>query len=436
MKKNLLIGLLVFVLFGLIGVQADEIHTKKIYVVDIDDTITSATTEIIKEAVNEKPDIIILRLNTPGGDLDSTLEIIQIIDNSEIPFVGYVSPKGAHAWSAGTFILLSTHIAAMSPNSIIGSCQPVYIGADKSIPINESKILNAVTAVMNERMNMYGRNFSLTEKFIIENLNLNADDARKFNAIELIADNENDLIEKINGMSVHVSSGEKTIITKNAEIVHYEPSIKTKFMSVLLNPLIASLLLMLGIYALIFGLSSPGMGAEILGILCILLGLIGLGFDVNLTGIALLILGIALIIYELSTQSFGIVGGVGVIALITGIILFGPLSSPNFYVSQEFFNTLLYSIIFPSVIFAVFLVFAVTKIFKSLKKKPVIGESMIGETAESTEDFENNTGFVMCKGELWKAKNLSKTNEKILKGDKVKIKEMEEYTLIVEKIWC
>ncbi len=436
MKKILLIGfigLLVFILFGFVNVQADEIHAKKIYVIDIDDAITSATTEIIKEAVNEKPDVIILRLNTPGGNLDSTLEIIQIIDNSEIPFVGYAGPKGAYAWSAGTFILLSTHIAAMSPNSIIGSCQPVYIGADKSIPINESKILNAVTAVMKERMKMHNRNFSLAEKFIVENLNLNADDAKKFNAIEIIANNEDDLMDKIDGMNVSVSDGEKTIITKNAQILHYEPSVKTKTMAILSNPLLASLLLMLGIYALIFGLSSPGMGAEILGVLCILLGLIGLGFDVNLAGIALLILGIALIIYELSSHSFGIVGGVGVIALIIGIIFSGPLSSPKFYVSQEFFNTLLYSIIFPSVIFAAFLIFAVTKVFKSGKMKPVIGESMLGETAESTEDFENNTGFVMYKGELWKAKNL-KTDEKILKGDKVKIKGKDNYTLIVEKI--
>ncbi len=436
MKKILLIGfigLLVFILFGFVNVKADEIHAKKIYVIDIDDMISSATTEIIKEAVNENPDVIILRLNTPGGDLDSTLKIIQIIDNSEIPFVGYVAPKGAHAWSAGTFILLSTHIAAMSPNSIIGSCQPVYIGADKSIPINESKILNAVIAVMKERMKMHNRNFSLAEKFIVENLNLNADDAMKFNAVEIIANNEDDLIEKIDGMKVNVSNGEKTIITKNGKILHYEPSVKTKIMAILSNPLLASLLLMIGIYALIFGFSSPGMGAEILGVLCILLGLIGLGFDVNLAGIALLILGIALIIYELNSHSFGIVGGVGVIALITGIIFIGPLSSPKFYVSQEFFNTLLYSIIFPSVIFAAFLIFAVTKIFKSWKKKPVIGESMLGETAESTEEFENNTGFVMYKGELWKAKNL-KTDEKILKGDKVKIKGKEDYTLIVEKI--
>ncbi len=420
-------------LFGFMTVQADEIHAKKIYVIEIDDAITSATTEIIKEAVNEKPDVIILRLNTPGGNLDSTLEIIQIIDNSEIPFVGYVGPKGAHAWSAGTFILLSTHIAAMAPNSIIGSCQPVYIGADKSIPINETKILNAVIAVMKERMKMYNRNFSLAEKFIVENLNLNAYEAKEFNAVEIIADNEDDLIKQINGMNVSVSSGEKTIITGNAEIVYYEASIRTKFMSVLSNPLIASLLLMIGIYALIFGFSNPGMGAEILGALCILLGLIGLGFPADLAGIALLILGIVLIIYELSTHSFGIIGGAGVVALIMGIIFLGPLSSPNFYVSQDFFNQLLFSILVPSVIFAVFLIFAVTKIFNAGKKKPVIGENIIGETAESTEDFENNTGFVMSKGELWKAKNL-KPDEKILKGDKVKIKGKDDWTLLVEKI--
>lgn len=434
MKKILLIGFIAlgFILFGFVSVQADEIYAKKIYVIDIDDVITSATAETIKEAVEEKPDIIILRLNTPGGNLDSTLKIIQIIDNSEIPFVGYVSPKGSHAWSAGTFILLSTHIAAMSPHSIIGSCQPVYIGAGRTIPINESKILNAVIAVMKERMRMYHRNVSLAEKFVVENLNLNANDAKKFNVIEIIANNENDLIEKIDGMKVNVSDGEKTIITKNAEIIHYKPSIKTKIMTILSNPLIASLLLMIGIYTLIFGISSPGMGAEILGVFCILLGLIGLGFDINLAAIALLILGIALIIYELHSHSFGIVGGIGVIALIMGIIFIGPLSSPKFYVSQDFFNTLLYSTIIPSIIFAGFLILAVTKVLTSWKKKPVIGESMLGEIAESTEDFENNTGFVMYKGELWKAKNL--TDKKILKGDKVKIKGKDNYTLLVEKI--
>jgi len=403
---------------------------EKIYVVDINDAITPATVEIVKEAYKEKPDLIILRLNTPGGDLDSTLKIIQIIDNSEIPFVGYVYPKGAYAWSAGTFILLSTHVAAMAPNSVIGSCQPVYIGSEYKT-INESKILNAVIAIMKERMRMHNRNFSLTEKFILENLNLNAEDAKKFNAIEIIADNENDLIEKINGMKINISGEEKILITKNSNIVYYNPSIKSKIMSILSNPLIASLLLMIGIYALIFGLSSPGIGAEIFGGLCILLGLIGLGFEINLIAIALLILGIVLIIYELSSHSFGFVGGIGVIALILGIIFIGPLSSPNFYVSQEFFNTLLYSIVFPSVIFGLFLIFAVTKIFKSQKKKPVIGEDLIGETAYATEDFENE-GFVMYKGELWKAKNLN--NVKILKGEKVKIKGRDEYMLIVEKI--
>lgn len=442
MKKFLIFGFLIFVLFGFINVQADEIYVKKIYVVDIDDTITSATTETIKEAISEKPDVIILQLNTPGGNLDSTLKIIQLIDNSEIPFVGFVAPRGAHAWSAGTFILLSTHIAAMSPNSIIGSCQPVHIGANEYRTINESKILNAIIAVMEERMKMYNRNVSLTEKFIIENLNLNADEAMEFNAIEVVASDENDLIKKINGMNVSVLSGEKTIIIKHEDvkIVHYEPSIKTKAMSILSNPLIASLLLMIGVYALIFGLTSPGMGAEIFGGLSILLGLIGLGFDVNLVGIALIILGIALIIYELTSHSFGIVGGVGVIALIAGIIFLSPLSSPNFYVSQDFFNTLMLSIIIPSIVFAGFLIFAITKVHKSWKKKPVIGGSMINEVCYAEDDFEKGRGFVRYKGELWRAKILSDEKdekdkvEKILKDDKLRIKGEEEYTLIVEKL--
>lgn len=401
---------------------------KEIYVVNIDDIITQSTVEEINEVIKKDPYIVILKLNTPGGNLDSTLKIIQIIDNSEIPFVGYVAPKGAYAWSAGTFILESTHIATMSPNSVIGSCQPVYVGASGSTVINESKILNAVIAIMKERMRMHNRNVTLAEKFIVENLNLNSEDALKFHAIEHIAENFNDLIKKIDGMKINTTK-EILIDTKDTKIIYYESGIKIKFMKIITNPLIASLLLIIGIYGIIFGLSSPGMGAEIFGAICLILGLIGIGFDINIAGIALILLGIALFLYELSTHSFGIAGVLGVIALTLGIIFIGPLSSPNFYVGKEFFDTLLYGILFSSIVFAVFLIIAVFKIFSLWKKKPVIGE-IINKICEAKEDFEDDSGYVIFEGELWKAKS----KEKILKGDKLKIVNKDGHILIVEKV--
>lgn len=420
--------LVLFILFlFILSVSAE----KEVYIINIEDTITQSTVEEINDVIKKNPYLIILRLNTPGGNLDATLKIMQTIDNSEIPFIGYVAPKGAYAWSAGTFILESTHIAAMAPNSVIGSCQPVYIGVNEYKTINESKILNAVISIMKERMKMHNRNVSLAEKFIVENLNLNTEDALKFHAIEYSANDINELLEKIDGTKVNTTK-EILINTKDTKVVYYEPGVKIKFMKIITNPLIASLLLLIGIYAIIFGLSSPGIGAEIFGAICLILGLIGLGFDVNISGIALILLGIALIIYELSTHSFGIIGGAGIIALTLGIILLGPLSSPNFYVSKEFFNTLFFGLLFSSIVFAIFLIIAIFKIFLLWKKKPIIGESVINKICEARENFENNEGYVIFEGELWKAK--SKSIEKILKGDKLRIVSRDGHVLIVEKI--
>jgi len=423
-KQNLKIFLVTAAVFLLILNSSAE----KIYVVEINDAITPSTVELIEEALNEKPYILVLNLDTPGGDLDSTLKIIERIDNSEVPVIGYVSPRGAHAWSAGTFILLSTHISAMAPNSVIGSCQPVYIGGGSETFINESKIINALVSIMKERMNMHNRNSSLAEKFITENLNLNAEEAKNSNVIEFVSADLESLITSIDGKKINTTK-EIKLNTKNAEIVYYHPSLKVAFMGIVSNPIIASLLLIIGIYAIIFGVSSPGIGAEVFGAVFLLLGLIGMGFDVNIVGIMLILIGVALIIYELFSGAFGLAGVIGIISLFLGIIFLGPLSSPKFYVSKEFFDTVLYATIVPTVVFGVFLFYALIKILKLRKQKPVIGEGILGETAEAVDDInENSQGFVLYNGELWKATS----THKIKKGDEVRVINKKNYVLVVE----
>lgn len=430
MNNKMYLNLKIFCIISVLSVllPIPNACAEKVYVVEINDAITPATVEMIKEALKEKPDAIILTLNTPGGDLDSTLKIINLMDNSEIPFIGYVSPRGAHAWSAGTFILLSTHISAMAPNSIIGSCQPVAIGSGGESFINESKIINALVALMKERMRMYGRNYSLAEKFITENLNLDAEEAKNLNVVEFVSSDINELIKDIDGMKINTTK-EIKISTRNWEIVYYKPSLKVGIMGFISNPIIASLLLIIGIYTLIFSFSSPGIGAEVLGAVFLLLGLVGIGFDVNLIGVLLIIIGAALIIYELFLGTFGFVGFGGIIFLLLGVIFLGPLSSPEFYVSQDFFDTLLYATIIPSIVFGVFLVYALIKVVKLRKTKPLIGKSFIGESAEAVDEInENSPGFVLYKGELWKATSSYKIN----KGDEVEIIKEKNFILEVK----
>ncbi|MEM2918987.1 MAG: nodulation protein NfeD [Candidatus Altiarchaeota archaeon] len=427
--KKILSSIFLFLIFS-VGIANSATD---VLVVNIDKVITKAHVELIKEAIEEKPDIIVLTLDTTGGELTATLEIMRLIENSEIPFVGYVYPKGSKAWSAGTFILLSTHVAAMAPYTVIGSSQPVSLGLESSQPINESKIINALTAFIEERMRMHNRNITISKKFITENLNLNDVQALNAGVIEILAEDISDLMNKIDGMKLKTKTGEITLKTRNVKVEKFQPSMKVGFLSIVADPVIASILLMIGIYALIFGFSSPGFGSEIFGIFMILLGLIGIGFDINFIGLLLIFLGGILILFEFTTPGFGIVGITGIIAVVLGIILIGPLTSPNWSLSREFKESLFFAISLPAVILALFLLFALFKVAEIKFKKPVIGE-LSGETAKAEEDMSDKEGgFVLYNGELWKAK-VEKGKRKIKKGEEVRIVRKEGTLLIVEPL--
>jgi len=178
-------------------------------VIEMNDTIDQASVELLKsglaEAEKQADDLIILTLSTPGGGATQTFEIADIIQNSTIPVVGFVYPKGAYAWSAGTFILMSTHLAAMADNTIIGSCQPVTIGIEGSTPINDSKTINALVSWMQERASMYGRNITLAKEFITINRNVNATTALDLGAIEFTASSLGDLLNTIDGAPIKAS---------------------------------------------------------------------------------------------------------------------------------------------------------------------------------------------------------------------------------------
>ncbi|MCE8424162.1 MAG: nodulation protein NfeD [Candidatus Methanoperedens sp.] len=414
-----------FFLFFLISIR---LAGGEVLVVELKDTITPASDDIVIEALeyakNENAEALIITMNTPGGGLDETKKILEAIDASPVPVIGYVYPKGATAWSAGTIILLASDISAMAPNTIIGSAQPVEISSEGMKPIKEEKIINAVVALAEEKARQHNRNVTIAGEFITKNLNLNAEQAKEANVIEIVSPDIEDLLIKVDGMKVK----DKELKTNGIGFTYHSPSTRLLILDLLSNPILASLLMLVGIYALVFGLSSPGFGAEILGVICLSLGLIGLGFSINVAAIFLIIVGMALLLFELHISSFGLLGIAGIACVVVGSILLVPIGYPKMY-SSEFQLTVIISLFAPAIVFGVFLAFAIYKMMEIRKKKPVIGD-IVGDSAKTIDILTpGETGYVRYQGEYW----IARSDEDIPPKTKVIITGKEGPVLIVKR---
>lgn len=404
----LLFTSLILALSAAIAITPVSGQASQVIGVNIEGTITASTAELVGEAIKrgeESNSPVILLLNTPGGALDATFSIISSIEASSVPVISYVSPQGATAWSAGTFILLSSHIAAMAPSTVIGSAQPVAISPTGGAqPIEDEKTLNALVAYLTERAKDHHRNETAARLFITENLNLNADNALSQDVVEFTAPTLEQLLTSIDGLKIITSTGEFQLKTSGAEVIYQTPSLKITILGVLSDPIIASVLLSLGIFSLVFGFSLPGHGGEVIGAVLLILGLIGLGqAGANLGATLLIGLGGILLIAELFTHGFGILGGAGFFSIIFGGLLLFP--SPMI-VSQDYLNLLLISLIVIPLAFGGFFIFAAYKILQARRAKPRIKVGMIGETVVVVEEVNpNRVGYVLYQGERWRARS-------------------------------
>lgn len=394
----------------------------------IDGAITPASDDLVKAAISyaesSNADALIMMLDTPGGGLSETLEIIAAVERTGIPVVGYVSPPGAKAWSAGTMILISTDIAAMAPNTIIGSAQPVRLlptGATE--PVNDTKTTNAIVALIEEKAKVHGRNRTAAREFVLSNLNLNAEEALEYRVIEHVSPDVSSLLRSINGSTAK----NKTLMTEGAAVVTFEPDLRLRVLMLLSDPTIAGLLLLIGLYALIFGISNPGLGAEVFGVIAIALGLIGQGFDVNIGALFLIILGMGLILAELHTHAMGVLGVAGLICIILGTLLFAPIGFPEWYLPGEYQRSVIRLFLLPSLTMAGFFAFAVYKIAEA-RRRPTFEETA-GQYAEAIETLDPK-GYVIYRGEYWKAE----ADGRIEKGETVEVVEITGQTLRVRKI--
>ena len=380
---------------------------------------------LVKEAEKRKAKLIVLELDTPGGLESAMRDVIKNVMNTYIPFVVYVYPSGARAASAGAIITVSADIAAMAPSTNIGSASPVQMTGKDVDETMKKKIINDMVAFVRSIAEEKGRNTKLIEQMITKSLNLSAKEALKKGVIDVIAKDLDDLLKKVNGKTIKKMNAVIRIqIEKNERVVKVEKGFREKLLSILANPTLAYLLLMIGFYGIFFELYNPGSVIPgVVGAISILFALYALNtINVNWLGVLLIILGILFFVLELITPTFGALAVSGVIALLIGsIILVDPFSP---------YGDIPLRVIIPVVIFsAVFFLSVAFLGIKAQMKKSISGkEGMIGKIGVAETDI-NLEGKVFVEGEIWDAYS----DTPIKKGEKIKILSVEGLRLKVKK---
>ena len=439
MNGRLVHGILFLaILFALVANGSGAGEGKNVvYVLRIEGTITEGTAVEIVEGLREAQETgagaVLIELDTPGGLVESTLEITEAILNLDVPVITYVAPKGAIAASAGSFILISGNIAAMAPGTTTGAAMPVEIGVEGRKPADE-KTINFFAGHIESIAAARGRNATQAKRFVTDNDALSETLALERGIIDLVAEDESDLLTKVDGMTVKVGSENKTLATKNASLYFKEKTVRSSILEILSNPQIAVILLMVGIYGLIFGFLSPGTYVpEMIGAICLILALYGLGlFEVNIFGVLLIILAIILFIAEALTPTFGILTTGGIVCLIIGALIL-PKEPFLFSPRSGWFEGFLLTIIGVAAASAAFFFFAVGAVLKVRKRKAKVGgEELIGKVTKAESEITEEGGTVKISGEFWNARTLS--GEKINQGERVEIIAREGLTLIVKRV--
>ena len=438
----------------LLGADAVSPTAPGALLLEIDGPIGPATSHYIsqglKRAAKQGSAIVILRMDTPGGLDTSMRDIVKDILASPVPVVTFVSPSGARAASAGTYILYASHVAAMAPATNLGSATPVAIGGEPPTPAPqdegkgdakkpadeaqpqpspggkmERKVENDAVAYLRSLAQLRGRNVEWAEKAVREGANLAASDALEQKVIDLIATDQADLLAKLHGRKVTINSAEVTLATQGLDIETIEPDWRTELLSVITNPTVAYGLLLIGIYGLLFEGYNPGAVLPgVAGAICLLLALFAFQvLPVNYAGLALIGLGTILVVVEAFVPSFGTLGVGGLIAFVIGSIMLFDNSVPGFEIAMPVIGGIAFV--------AGLLLCGMVWMFARSRRRPVVSgvEHIVGSTAEAIEDFSGR-GVVRLGGEIWKAQS----PVPLRAGQRVRVARVEGLMLYVEPL--
>lgn len=404
---------------------------QKIFSIKVDGSINPASAAFIKstieKAAKEKAECLLIHLNTPGGLLKSTRVIVSDILESSVPVVVYVSPGGAHAGSAGVFITMAAHIAAMAPSTNIGAAHPVNMQGGMDSTMN-SKATNDAAAFIRSIAEKRKRNLAWAEDAVRNSVSITEVEAVEKRVIDLVAQNDQQLLAQIHGKVVELTAGTKTLQTSNGEIVNVEMSFVEKLLDKISDPNIAYILMMLGFYGVLFELYSPGtILPGVIGGICLILAFYSMHtLPLNYAGLALIVFAIILFLLEMKITSYGILGIGGVIALALGSMMLIRTES-----ALEFIRISWSVIITTTVTTALFFFFIIGLAVKGQRAKPVSGmEGIIGEIGEALASLEPS-GMVRVHGELWNAESISGS---IAQGQRVRVTAIENLKLYVEQV--
>jgi membrane-bound serine protease (ClpP class) len=418
-----------FIFFAVIFLLPFFSFAQKVISINVSEGINPSSAEYIQQGIEkaekENAQCLIIKLNTPGGLLTSTRDIVTNIMQSEVPVIVYISPSGAHAGSAGTFITLASNIAAMAPGTNIGAAHPVTLDGKMDAVMTE-KVTNDASALIRTISEKRGRNVQWADEAVRTSVSITEQEALEKNVINIVAVNEKDLLNQVDGKQVQLNKGTKTLHTKNATVEDLEMGFFQKVLSRLSDPNIAYIIMMLGFFGLLFELFNPGaIFPGIVGVICLILAFYSMSsMPVNYAALALIIFGIILYLLEIKIVSHGMLAIGGTISVLLGSLFLFRSSPVDDFVSLS--HTVVFSV---TTVTALFFIFLVTMGLRAQKAKPVSGaNALIGQTATTLGTLDPS-GQVSVVGELWRAVSLSDT---IGPNENVIIKEMKELTLYVE----
>jgi membrane-bound serine protease (ClpP class) len=429
-RKNIFsVGILFIVIVLYPSLFFSEEPKRDVMVITLNGVINPVASEYIGKSIkiaNEKKvEALVIELDTPGGLDTSMRQIVKDIISSEVPVVVYVSPSGSRAASAGVFITLAAHIAAMAPGTNIGAAHPVSVGG-KMDKVMAEKATNDAAAYIKSLADRNGRNAKWAEDSVRKSISATAEEALKLGVIDFVSKDLKSLLSDMNGKKVRTVMGEKILKTANANVIREEMGFRQKILNLISDPNVAYILMLLGFYGLFFELTNPGsIFPGVMGGISLILAFYAFQtLPVNYAGLLLIILAIILFVLEIKIVSHGVLTIGGIISMVIGSIMLFESPAP-------FMKLSLYVILPAVVITTLFFTLIIGLAVKAHRRKPVTGpEGLLGAEGVASTDITKDGGMVLLHGERWAAYS----DEPISKNEKVKVEAVSRLKVKVKRI--